>query len=338
MVEHFANNASSTLTSGIDASTTSITLVDASKFSATGTFRIVIESEIMLVTARLTNTLTVVRGAESTIATSHNSGATATEIMTAGGVQQFRSDNIQVDTYANLPTVGTAGRLYRTSDGNISFIDNGTTWLPFGPTVPLIQPPVASNFTISQTGTNNTIVDDSGGLFLTAIQRIASTDGSVIGLPNPGGTGAAYTLTAGIIHIPGGKNGTAGFFNYHITGIGLYNSSTTQYRSMFVYTTGSGDYRFQLRGGTGLTSAGTFVFDVGGYSTTGGPMTWFRVQDDGTTNRTWSLSNDGRHFVPITVEARTTTFTTQPNNIGLYISAEGADARMNVLSFSLTSP
>lgn len=38
-------------------------------------------------------------------------------------------------TYANRPTAGQAGRVYTPSDGPVSYIDNGTTWLPMIPGV-----------------------------------------------------------------------------------------------------------------------------------------------------------------------------------------------------------
>jgi len=337
MVEQFANNATTTLNAGITASATTLTVVSATLFPTSPQFRILVDNEVMLVTAVSGTTFTVSRGQENTTANSHLSGATVSQILTNGALQQFRADNIQVGTFASRPAPGIAGRVYRPTDGNIQFTDTGSSWSPFGPIVPLVTPPIASNFTITQTGTNNSVSDDNGGLFVTAIQRIAGTDGAMIAQSNPGGQGAAYTLTVGFILIPGGKNGTAGFFNYHIGGIGIYNTSTTQYRSMFVYADSTGAFRYQLRGGTGLTSAGSASFDVGGYPLINGPIVWMRVQDDGT-NRHWSIAPDGRHYVSITDETRATGFSSQPDKIGIYISAEGADARMNVLSYQLTSP
>lgn len=337
MVEQFANNASSTLASGIDNSTASITLVDASRFSSTGTYRIVVESEIMQVTARSSNTLTVVRGSEGTIATAHSSGANVTQIMTASGIQQFRADNIQSGTFLSRPTVGIAGRLYRPTDGNIGFLDNGSAWSPFGPTMPLVQTPLASAFTIFQTGTNGSLLDDSGGLYFSALRRVGTEDSIFAAQNNPGGTGASYTLTIGFLHLPGGQNGAVGFFNYHVTGIGVYNTTTTQYRATTFYTDGSGNLRYQLRAATGLTTSATSLSDLPATPLITGPMIWLRIQDD-STNRVYSHSTDGRHFKPIYTEARATGFTSQPDKIGLYLNALNADAQMTVLSYQLTSP
>jgi len=242
------------------------------------------------------------------------------------------------DTYTNLPSAGTAGRLFLPNNSTSIYRDSGSAWSPYGPLLTLTKPPAAANFTIYQTGSNASLVDDNGGLYFSALQRVTTEDSIFAAQNNPGGTGAAYTLTVGFLPIPGGKNGVGGFYNYHITGIGIYNSTTTQMRDMTVYTDGSGALHFQLAGKTGLTATGATTFDVGGYPLTAGPMIWLRVVDDGTTNRTWYCSTDGRHWKATTIEARTTGFTSQPDKIGLYINPYNADAQMNVISYSLTSP
>lgn len=339
MVEQFANNATTTLNGGITSSATTLVVTSASAFPTSPQFRIIIDTEVLLVTGVSSNTFTVSRGQEGTTAISHLSGATVSQILTNGAIQQFRADNIQVGTFASRPAVGLAGRIYRTTDGNILFIDTGSTWSPFGPTMPLVQPPAASNFSVIQTAGNGSIVDDAGGLYLSATQNTTTEDIIFAAQSNPGGTGAAYTLTVGFIPIPGGKAGTAGFFNYHITGVGLYRTATTENRTMVVYTQGDGSFRFQLRGTTGLRGTMSNTFDIGGYPLISGPMIWFRIQDDGTTNRTWSISTDGRHFKPLTIETRTTGFSTgQPDKIGPMLSPFNADAQMTILSYQLTSP
>ena len=90
--ERFANNAVTTLSAGINDSVTSVTVTDGSVFPSEGDFRIIVNEEIMIVTARSTNTLTVVRGAESTTAASQSSGATVRMILTAGAIDQYITD------------------------------------------------------------------------------------------------------------------------------------------------------------------------------------------------------------------------------------------------------
>ena len=50
--EQFANDATSTLSSGINNSVTSLSLADASAFPSVGNFRVKADDEIMLCTAR----------------------------------------------------------------------------------------------------------------------------------------------------------------------------------------------------------------------------------------------------------------------------------------------
>lgn len=84
--EQFANKAASNLASSIGSGDTTLSVVSASAFPASGNFRILIDSEIILVTAVSGTTFTVTRGAESTSAASHASGAAVTHILTAGGL------------------------------------------------------------------------------------------------------------------------------------------------------------------------------------------------------------------------------------------------------------
>ena len=64
--EEFVNNAQTTLNGAISDSDTSIVVTDGSVFPTHGDFRLLIESELVLCTARSTNTLTVVRAQEGT--------------------------------------------------------------------------------------------------------------------------------------------------------------------------------------------------------------------------------------------------------------------------------
>src|SRR4051812_13305340 len=84
MTEQFANNAASTLSGGISAGATSLTVASASSFPGSGNFRIIIDSEIFLVTAVAGTTFTVTPGYESTAQASHGSGAAVTHVCTAG--------------------------------------------------------------------------------------------------------------------------------------------------------------------------------------------------------------------------------------------------------------
>jgi len=250
----------------------------------------------------------------------------------------YLTDTIRRGTFASRPATAPDGTVFLCTDGPVQFVRKGGAWQPYHGSTALAQPAAASNFTINQTSSNGTLTDDAGGLFFTALSRDVGEDVIFATQTNPGGTGAAYTLTVGFIPNPGSRNGTAGWFNYHLTGIGLYNSSTTQIKALRVYTTGTGEFRLQLISKTGLLGSSSASIDYGAYSFASASMVWFRVQDDGVTNRTWSVSNDGKHFKALTIEARTTGFSSQPDRIGIYMNAWNADATMTILSHQLTSP
>lgn len=90
--ERNENGAVTSLNGTINDSTTTVAVADASVFSPLPQFRIIINSEIMLVTAIAGNNLTVERGAESSTAAAHNDGAVVAQIITKEGLQRYGRD------------------------------------------------------------------------------------------------------------------------------------------------------------------------------------------------------------------------------------------------------
>jgi hypothetical protein len=93
-VEQFANNAATTLDAAIETTDgTSLTVTSYAGFPSVAQFRILIDSEIMLVTAGAgTTTWTVTRGAEGSTAATHLDEAVVTHILTAGALAQLKTD------------------------------------------------------------------------------------------------------------------------------------------------------------------------------------------------------------------------------------------------------
>lgn len=89
--ELLGNLGESTLNGTINNSVTTLTVTSAAAFPAavTGTsqFRVIVGTEIMIVTNVSGTTFTVTRGAESTTAASHSSGDAITHVITAGTLQ-----------------------------------------------------------------------------------------------------------------------------------------------------------------------------------------------------------------------------------------------------------
>jgi hypothetical protein len=102
VTETLANNAASTLNGGIDNIVTSLTVANGSVFPATGNFRIIVDTEIMICSARATNVLTVARGQETTSAASHSNGAAVTHVITKGGLDAYTIPQTMADAKGDL--------------------------------------------------------------------------------------------------------------------------------------------------------------------------------------------------------------------------------------------
>lgn len=86
-VEQYANNARTTLSAGIDGVTDTLTVADASAFPARPRFRVIVDEELLLVTAVDGATWTVARGVEGTAPAAHDSGAAVTHVLTAASLR-----------------------------------------------------------------------------------------------------------------------------------------------------------------------------------------------------------------------------------------------------------
>lgn len=137
--ELFTNSAATTLNTGggINNSVTSFTVASSSGFPATGNFRVICGSEIMLVTAVSGTTWTVTRGIEGTAAASHIDTSPITHILTAGSLPLC---NTLSGTFANRPAAGVAGRKYYATDTPFWYLDNGSTWAKFFGSYPIVTP------------------------------------------------------------------------------------------------------------------------------------------------------------------------------------------------------
>lgn len=127
-MEQLTNNVFSTLASGVDSSTTTFTVTDATGFPSSGDYRILVGTELCLVTARSGTSLTVTRGIESSTPNSHSSGAPVYLVLTSGALRQLFNDYDMFGLSSNRPTAGVVGRKYHCSDYDLVWRDNGSTW------------------------------------------------------------------------------------------------------------------------------------------------------------------------------------------------------------------
>ncbi len=315
-MEQFTDNASTTLGAAItDTTGTSITVASSSGFPSSGTFRILIDSELLKVTAISGTTWTVVRGDGGTTAATHLNASAVNHILTADAVNALVSiqsagtetsnrrvlnfigatvaDNptnsrcditVSGATYgpaSSRPTAGQAGRIYIPSDpGIITSVDTGSTWVGLNPCgVPFTIPPTSGNWTeFNSTGLT---VNDIPGGGLGMIGKLQSGDNAQ-GIFRSISNSSSYTLI-GCISIPGVK------INY--LRCGLILSDGTKYIAFgfdanvsgLSVNTASG---FTV-GPTGLISDSTIL--------TPNPI-WLKIVNNGV-NRNFYFSADGYTWV-----------------------------------------
>jgi len=135
MAVKFTNNAATTLAAGINSSVTSISVTDGSVFPAlTGsdhfyvTFDDTTNREIVKVTARSGNTLTVVRGQDNTTAQAFNSGDKAELRVVAALLEDITTEvtsTLSVDTFTGdgTTTAFTLSQAPSSEDNLIVFIE-----------------------------------------------------------------------------------------------------------------------------------------------------------------------------------------------------------------------
>lgn len=190
--EQFLNDASTTLDGSVNNTVTTITVTDGSIFPADGDYRLLVEDEIVLVTARSTDDLTVVRGVDGTTATSHADTTGIGTILTAGALDQIMDDCVGgwTDRYP-----------YRILDAS------GNTL-------------TSSDFTWVNQSTATVIDDDWGGITMT-LPQVSGEQHRILKRTAPVG---AWTLTGFFLFGPGYNN--AGGASSTYCALNVYESDT----------------------------------------------------------------------------------------------------------------
>ncbi len=160
MAVKFTNNAATTLAAGINSSATSISVTDGSVFPSLSsgehfycTFDDTTNTEIVKVTARSSNTLTVVRGQDNTTARAFSSGDKAELRVVAALLEDVKTEvtsTLSVDTFTgdDSTTAFTLSQAPASEDNLIVFIEgvyqNPGDFTLSGTTLTLDSAPVAS--------------------------------------------------------------------------------------------------------------------------------------------------------------------------------------------------
>lgn len=280
------NVVTTTLDGGIDGSVTTLDVVAGSIFPSTGNFRIRIGNELMLVTTRSTDTLTVVRGIEGTTPTGHANADEVAAILTAGSLGRYSQDRKPLWGYSSAPPLG---RLVGT-DG--------------------ITPLVVSDFTwVNQGGA--TATDENGTILL----RVPGASGENCRVLKRTAPSTPWTHT--VAFHPFAATSGIGIPNFAI--IARQSSSGKFYAAAI--NTDDGTFPWTWAAYT-LASATSFnateATRANGQTLPIGNAFWLRITDDGT-DLTSYISMDGLNWIVLDVHDRDSYMTAGgPDEIGIY--------------------
>jgi hypothetical protein len=285
--EQFKNAASNQLNGAINNSTTSVTVDDGSVFPSVGNFRILIDTEIMLVTARSGNVLTVVRGQESTAAASHADDAKVTHIVTQASLLRALKDNVPFAD-SSRPILGSL----TAADGSIL---------------------TASSFAWVNQG-SSTVADADGGLYI----ETPGATGYNIRLLKKAPPSPPYSIVAGIVPSLA-LNGATG---QPACGIAFRESSSGKIFTIGVEVINDKMPSYLVVKNASATSL-TTQNKTGEWFAPAAPF-WLKIEDD-NTNLKFYGSGNGRNWVQWFSESRTTFLLGGPDEVGVWINQNGSN-------------
>jgi hypothetical protein len=280
--EVFKNNASTTLNGAINDSVTSLTATSGAVFPSTGNFRLICGTEIMICTARSTDTLTVVRGAEGSVAASHADLAVLTHIVTADAIDRVGKDNVALWGVSTFPPL------------NKLVAADGKTLL------------TTSDFSWTNQGTAS--VSDLGGTIAMRVPATANTQHRIFNVSSPS---APWVVIAAFkLFIPGEVTNSNVQF-----GLNMRESGTGKFYTFGLNRQSSATQRFAIDRWSSVTNFNATQF-LANNPIWFGDICWMKMEDD-NTNLKFYISNDGVEWVLVLTEARATYFATGPNQIGI---------------------
>lgn len=220
----------------------------------------------------------------------------------APGAQGEPGPSTASGTYSGLPAAGNLGALYFPTDAPYVMRDTGAAWEAWGPIQQCTIPPSSG---WSWTNQGSATVSVNGDIVLTAPAVSGNNSRLYLRSLSPG----AYTLVARIAPCLMGVNNSK-------AGLCLYETSS-QKTVLFGFGY-EGYYTAQvilLNNPSSYASAPTAV------SFPFQPV-FLKIVDDGVTNRTYSISTDGRSYLQLLSHSRTTWGT--PDKIGIQAASENA--------------
>lgn len=278
------NRATTILSGAVDDEQTTVTVDDGSALHATGNFRLMCESEILICTARSSDTLTVIRGQDGTTATAHADATTVSMIYSVEGLGQIFRDHDPLFGYSGRPVMGGI------------YADNGIDTL------------TSSDFTWQNQ--NGATVTDRGGTMLMRVPTSATFATSVLELPTPS---PPYSYIAALRCAVLLDSDSSPCF-----GIGFRESSSG--KAMIIRMLSQNFFqtsdRVSVTRCTNLTSAFTSTVAATPFLHVGKHL-WMKVENDGT-NTKYYVSSDGVEWLLLLSEGKHTYFDSEPDRVFWY--------------------
>lgn len=302
--ETASNRGQTTLNGSINNSVTSITVTDGSVFPSSGNFRILIESELLVVTARSSNTLTVVRAQEGTSAASHADLLPVTHILTADGFDRFGKDNVPLWGESTAPPLN---KLVDT-DGKSLLTTSDFSW----------------------TNQGGASVSDLAG---TILLRAPASSGTNFRIFRRAAPSPPWTLVTAVRPHVQGIDGSS---NSSQLGICCRESSTGKFITLAVNRKNTDPMRFAIDHWTNETTYGGSTPYLGKNQCFIGNVMWLRIIDD-NTNLKFAISDDGVEFIQVLSQSRTALMSGGANQVGIAVNNGGdssaSDALLRLLHF-----
>lgn len=285
--EQYSNNAVTTLASGINNSVTSLTVVSATGFPTDGNFRILIGSELLLVTAVSGAVFTVVRGVEVSAIDAHSSGDPVSLIVSQESFVRLAADHVPFFGLETIP-----GPLNSLTDTTGVAIDS-------------------TDFTWTNQGTA-TVTDFAGAMLF---EPPTGTGGNlrILSKAEPS---TPYTIYAAVsMNISLGSGDTHG-------GLCWRESGTGKIKTIALNTAPATPSELSVSNYTNPTSFSSWDIQNEWYWNP--YLTWLYLANDGT-DISCGISSNGLVFIEYFSQPKATFFTTAPDEVGFYFNVNDAN-------------
>lgn len=282
--EKFVNDVITNLNGAINSSTTSVAVANGSGFPSTGNFRILIDKELMLVTARSTNTLTVVRGVEGTTAVAHDNGSRVMFILTPASMERLLRDHVPL---AGNSSVLVPQNLLLDGSGNLL---------------------TASDFTWTNQGSSTATDLSNGNIKI----KIPTGTGPNVRIFTRSAPTPPYVITMSLA-LQLNNDGAS-----HMGPIFRESSSG----EVYTFATFGDPSAIRILKYNNATSFNSDLFGYQNWFV-GKRFSWFRLEDDNTDLKFW-ISTNGIQWIEVASEGRTAFMAGGPDEVGVYGNANSS--------------